>query len=131
MWEPSAPRGSWRPLSSSYDGLASFETQHCRLGTGTRVQGGSCEHLPGAWTSQLSGQPLHSSCLSRRAQARAAHVLPAMDAIIESMAKLSLEFSDAAMLARTHGQTASPTTMGKEFANVAYRLARQRKQVRT
>lgn len=58
-------------------------------------------------------------------------MLPAMDAIIESMTKLSLEFSDAAMLARTHGQTASPTTMGKEFANVAYRLARQRKQVRT
>lgn len=58
-------------------------------------------------------------------------MLPAMDAIIDSMTKLSLEFADAAMLARTHGQTASPTTMGKEFANVAYRLARQRKQVAT
>ena len=34
------------------------------------------------------------------------------------------------MLSRTHGQTASPTTTGKEFAIVAYRLARQRKQVR-
>lgn len=33
------------------------------------------------------------------------------------------------MLARTHGQTASPTTMGKEMANVAYRLMRQRQQV--
>jgi adenylosuccinate lyase len=32
------------------------------------------------------------------------------------------------MLARTHGQTASPTTVGKEFANFAYRLKRQRKQ---
>ncbi len=35
------------------------------------------------------------------------------------------------MLSRTHGQTASPTTMGKEMAIFAYRLARQRKQVRT
>ena len=34
------------------------------------------------------------------------------------------------MLSRTHGQTASPTTMGKELAIFAYRLARQRKQVR-
>lgn len=34
------------------------------------------------------------------------------------------------MLSRTHGQTASPTTMGKEMAIFAYRLARQRKQVR-
>ncbi len=33
------------------------------------------------------------------------------------------------MLSRTHGQTASPTTMGKEMAIFAYRLARQRKQV--
>lgn len=32
------------------------------------------------------------------------------------------------MLSRTHGQTASPTTLGKEMANVAYRLARQIKQ---
>jgi adenylosuccinate lyase len=38
---------------------------------------------------------------------------------------MAVEFSDVAMLARTHGQTASPTTVGKEMANVAYRLQRQ------
>ena len=42
-----------------------------------------------------------------------------------------MEFAGDAMLARTHGQPASPTTMGKELANVAYRLARQRHQVRS
>jgi adenylosuccinate lyase len=41
-----------------------------------------------------------------------------------------VEFAGDAMLARTHGQPASPTTMGKELANVAYRLARQRHQAR-
>ena len=47
-----------------------------------------------------------------------------------AMQDLAQQYADAAMLSRTHGQTASPTTMGKEFANVAYRLARQRQQVR-
>jgi adenylosuccinate lyase len=37
----------------------------------------------------------------------------------------SIKFSEISMLAKTHGQTASPTTMGKEFANIAYRLKRQ------
>ncbi len=42
---------------------------------------------------------------------------------------LAEQYADVPMLSRTHGQTASPTTMGKEMANVAYRLARQRQQV--
>ena len=48
-----------------------------------------------------------------------------------ALEKLAVEFAGDAMLARTHGQPASPTTMGKELANVAYRLARQRHQVRS
>jgi len=46
-----------------------------------------------------------------------------------ALEQLAVDFADDAMLARTHGQPASPTTMGKELANVAYRLARQRHQV--
>ena len=42
---------------------------------------------------------------------------------------LAEQYAAVPMLSRTHGQTASPTTMGKEMANVAYRLARQRQQV--
>lgn len=48
------------------------------------------------------------------------------DAIINKLAEQAREFSAIPMLARTHGQTASPTTMGKEFANVVARLRRQR-----
>lgn len=56
-------------------------------------------------------------------------LLPTMDKIIDSIARMAEEYAEVPMLSRTHGQTASPTTMGKEMANVAYRLARQRKQV--
>lgn len=45
------------------------------------------------------------------------------------MQGLAEQYADVPMLSRTHGQTASPTTMGKEMANVAFRLARQRQQV--
>ena len=49
---------------------------------------------------------------------------------IESqIAKLGREFATQPMLSRTHGQTASPSTLGKEMANVAYRLRRQIKQL--
>eukprot|EP00195_Chlamydomonas_chlamydogama_P016422 CAMPEP_0202902062 /NCGR_PEP_ID=MMETSP1392-20130828/16145_1 /ASSEMBLY_ACC=CAM_ASM_000868 /TAXON_ID=225041 /ORGANISM="Chlamydomonas chlamydogama, Strain SAG 11-48b" /LENGTH=520 /DNA_ID=CAMNT_0049588745 /DNA_START=144 /DNA_END=1707 /DNA_ORIENTATION=- len=56
-------------------------------------------------------------------------VLPAMDKVISEMTRLATEFADVPMLSRTHGQTASPTTMGKEMAVFAYRLQRQRQQV--
>jgi adenylosuccinate lyase len=49
-----------------------------------------------------------------------------MDRLIASISQLSLAFADVPMLARTHGQPASPTTMGKELANVVHRMARQR-----
>lgn len=52
----------------------------------------------------------------------------AMQQIIDSIVALSEKHADQPMLSRTHGQTASPTTLGKEMANVAYRLARQIKQ---
>lgn len=53
-------------------------------------------------------------------------LLPAIDAVIERMQFLAREHADVAMLSRTHGQAATPTTLGKEMANVAYRLKRAR-----
>ena len=50
-------------------------------------------------------------------------------AIIDAIVKLAHDYAADAMLARTHGQTASPTTVGKEMANVAARLRRQLAQV--
>jgi len=52
------------------------------------------------------------------------------EAIIDGIAKLAHDYAEDSMLSRTHGQTASPTTVGKEMANVAARLRRQIKTVK-
>ena len=62
-------------------------------------------------------------------EARAQVVLPKLDEIIAAITQLAHQYADQPMLARTHGQPASPTTLGKEMANVAYRLKRQRAQL--
>jgi len=61
--------------------------------------------------------------------ARDAVMLPFLNDVIARLSELASEFADQPMLSRTHGQTASPTTMGKELANVAYRLKRQQQQI--
>lgn len=62
-------------------------------------------------------------------QARDAVVLPEMDRLITVLRGLSGEHAALPMLARTHGQPATPTTLGKEIANVGARLVRQRDQL--
>ena len=52
---------------------------------------------------------------------------PRLDALDAALAALARESADVALLSRTHGQTASPTTLGKEIANVVHRLRRQRR----
>jgi len=61
--------------------------------------------------------------------ARGQHLLPKADDIISAIDKLATRFATVPMLARTHGQPASPTTLGKEMANVSQRLRRQREQI--
>ncbi len=56
-------------------------------------------------------------------------LLPLMRRIAESIRELAHRFADVPMLSRTHGQPASPTTLGKELANVVHRLERQILQV--
>ncbi len=63
------------------------------------------------------------------AQARAEVLLPALDGIAGTLRALAHVQAGQPMLARTHGQTASPTTLGKEVANVVARLERQIKQI--
>ena len=53
-------------------------------------------------------------------------LLPALERIIDSLAALAVRLADAPMLSRTHGQPATPTTLGKELANVVHRLRRAR-----
>ena len=62
-------------------------------------------------------------------QARQDVLLPALDAIAASLRALAHAQAAQPMLSRTHGQTASPTTLGKEIANVVARLERQRRQI--
>jgi adenylosuccinate lyase len=61
-------------------------------------------------------------------EARNQAMLPLLDAVINEIAGLAHHYADQPMLSRTHGQTASPTTVGKEMANVVARLRRQREQ---
>ena len=55
--------------------------------------------------------------------------MPALARITESIRKQAHQHADVAMMSRTHGQPASPTTLGKEMANVVYRLERQISQI--
>lgn len=57
-------------------------------------------------------------------------VLPQLNDVIGSMRKMAHEFAAIPMLSRTHGQPATPTTLGKEIANVIYRLERQVKHLK-
>ncbi|MDQ6979355.1 MAG: adenylosuccinate lyase [Mariprofundaceae bacterium] len=82
---------------------------------------------------------LHFSCTSEDinnlsyalmlSQAREQVMLPALDTVIAHIEAQAVVMAETSMLARTHGQSASPTTMGKEWANVASRLQRQRAQI--
>lgn len=62
-------------------------------------------------------------------EARTQAILPLMDDVITSIGDLAHRYAEVPMLSRTHGQPASPTTVGKEMANLAFRLKRQREQV--
>jgi adenylosuccinate lyase len=79
-----------------------------------------------ACTSEDINNLSHGLMLKR---ARDEVLLPLLDEIIAHLRGLAHQHADAAMLSRTHGQPASPTTMGKEIANVVYRLQRQRQQI--
>ncbi|MCL2636419.1 MAG: adenylosuccinate lyase [Betaproteobacteria bacterium] len=61
--------------------------------------------------------------------ARAEALLPALDQVVARLVELAHAYADIPMMSRTHGQPATPTTMGKELANVAYRLTRARARI--
>ena len=56
-------------------------------------------------------------------------ILPGLDGLIAKLREMAHAFADVPMLSRTHGQTASPTTVGKELANVVVRLAGCREKI--
>lgn len=95
------------------------------------------EKIAGIEELKNAGEFIHFACTSEDIN-NLSHALmlksgrdvlvASMQQIIDSIVALSEKHANQPMLSRTHGQTASPTTLGKEMANVAYRLARQIKQ---
>ncbi len=84
------------------------------------------EFIHFACTSEDINNLSHALMLN---EARTGVLLPAMDELIDAITRLAHDNSSQPMLSRTHGQPASPTTLGKEMANVAYRLKRQHQQL--
>ena len=79
-----------------------------------------------ACTSEDINNTSHALMLE---DARRDAVLPAIDRVVARFAELAHQHARQPMLSRTHGQTASPTTLGKEMANIAHRLWRARGQI--
>ncbi|MDX1390829.1 MAG: adenylosuccinate lyase [Rheinheimera sp.] len=84
------------------------------------------EFIHFACTSEDINNLSHGLMLS---EARAKVLLPQCDALLMAIKQLAEQHKAIPMMARTHGQPASPTTMGKEMANVYMRLKRQRDQI--
>ena len=88
---------------------------------------------------EKAGEFVHFACTSEDINntshglmlkaAREQVVLPAIDGLIGTLSGMAHQFAAIPMLSRTHGQTASPTTVGKEIANVVARLATARERI--
>lgn len=97
------------------------------------------EKIQGNEELERLGEFFHFACTSEDinnlayaltiSQARAQALLPLMDEIVDRLTALAHGFAAQPMLSRTHGQPASPTTVGKEMAIVVHRLRRQREQL--
>ncbi len=95
-----------------------------------------CEALP---ELQKINEFIHFACTSEDINntshalmlktARKEVLLPEWKKVIDAVVELANRYKEIPLLSRTHGQPASPTTIGKEMANVAYRLKRQYKQL--
>ncbi|CAH9060941.1 Adenylosuccinate lyase [Pseudoalteromonas sp. CIP111854] len=84
------------------------------------------EFIHFACTSEDINNLSHGLMLS---EARDQVLLPYCDELLAAIKAKAIEYRSIAMMTRTHGQPASPSTMGKEFANVYVRLQRQRQQI--
>ena len=86
----------------------------------------AAEFVHFACTSEDINNTSHALMLK---SARESVLLPALDRIARRLTAMAHEFADVPMLSRTHGQTASPTTLGKEIANVAARIGTARQRI--
>lgn len=94
--------------------------------SGNAETSGVLEFIHFACTSEDINNLSHALMLKH---GRAEVMLPALDALITRLRVLAHQLADVPMLCRTHGQTATPSTMGKEMANVVHRLNRAREVI--
>ncbi len=94
--------------------------------SGNPETAGSLEFIHFACTSEDINNLSHALMLKN---GRDAAMLPALKAIVSRLTDLAHTLADIPMLCRTHGQTATPSTLGKEMANVVYRLQRATKRI--
>jgi len=94
--------------------------------TGNKELEAISEFIHFACTSEDINNLSHALMLR---EGRGQILLPLMDDVIDAIKELAQEHAGRPMLSRTHGQPASPTTLGKEMANVAFRLHHQRNQL--
>jgi len=97
------------------------------------------ERVAGRKELERAAEFIHFACTSEDinnlsyalmlSEARDWVILPAIDRLVETLATMARAHAALPMLARTHGQPASPTTLGKELANVVHRLRRARENV--
>lgn len=86
----------------------------------------ACEFVHFACTSEDINNTSHALQLKG---ARDTVLLPALDGLLEKLCQMAHQFAEVPLLSRTHGQTASPTTVGKEIANVVMRLRTAREKI--
>src|SRR5918996_727858 len=99
------------------------------------------ERIAGNKELEAIAQFIHFACTSEDInnlayalilrETRSSPILPLWKEIIETLTDLAHRYAKQPMLARTHGQPATPTTLGKELANFVYRLKRQHEQLIT
>jgi adenylosuccinate lyase len=97
------------------------------------------EHIVGNQELEAVAEFIHFGCTSEDInnlayglmlrEARTQALLPLLDDLIQGLRELAHRYAEQPMLSRTHGQSASPTTLGKEMANFAQRLRRQRERI--
>jgi len=91
-----------------------------------RDVGRVAEFIHVAWTSDDFNNLSHALMLNA---GRQEVMLPTLDKLIARVRELAHQYADVPMMTRTHGQPATPSTMGKEMANVVYRLQRGRERI--
>ena len=103
------------------------QCQSAQLSSALREElGPANEFIHFACTSEDINNTSHALQLQA---AREQVLLPAIDALVDKLRDMAHQYAHQAMLSRTHGQTASPTTVGKEMANVLVRVQNARQRI--